>query len=428
MTRTPPLPARFGPQHLRMAVNDKMAGQSTIVGVVGPIRMPPRDALVAALLKIAELGPGARAGLRFDRPGSGWVYDPATLAAWCDSLITVVDSLVGDDAVTAAVRYGGSIDDSRPLRFLIAGDYLIQLYEHSLGDSTLLLGLLGTVVSVAGGDPLPGWLSVPSAAHPITAALWHTFGRHPRQVSALLAARSEDAPPPRAAAPRQRAWTPSPAIAYVAIPALSMRTIRDWCRRAGNGPTTTAVMLVLLRRALRQEGLPAAATCTVVYDVRRYLPDGLSTVQNLITGIPLSVADPDDPWQVAAGIRGTVESGRPLAALAAGAAKRMVRPAARAAPTSVSTEPSAELVLSNMGVSRVLQRLPWIDPGGDRHAVFGVQPVGPAQFSVLMLLIDGVAHLTASFHDNVLDPAAVDRALRLVAARPESLLGEALAR
>lgn len=426
MTRPQPDPLRPGPQHLRMAVNDRMAGQSTIVGVVGPIRMPSRQALVAALLSVAEVGPGARAGLQFDRPGPGWVYDREALASWCDSLITVVDPIVGDDVMAAAAHYGESVDDSRPLRFLVAGDYLIQLYEHSLGDSLLLLGLLGAVVSGAGGDPLPDWVSVPSAAHPITAALWHTFVRHPRQVSALLAARSAGKPAAQAAFTAQRPWRPSPAIAHVAIPAASMRSIRNWCRRAG-GPTTTAVMLVLLRRALQAEGIPVTGTYTVVCDVRRYLPDGVSTVQNLITGIPLTTADPDDPWQVAEGIRGIVESGRPLAALAAGAAKRLLHPAAPPAPTAVSADPAAELVLSNMGASRVLQRLPWIDPAGERHAVFGVRPVGPAQFSVLMLLVNGVAHLTASFHDNVLDPAAVDRALRLLATQPDALLGNALA-
>ncbi|MCI4658139.1 hypothetical protein [Cryobacterium zhongshanensis] len=430
-------PAPAGPVlRLPMAIGDRMGRGGMIACAFGPLDLPDRTAIVDALVRISTASPESRAGLAFAATGSGWIHDPAGLAAHCAGAVSVVDPLDPDDLAGDLCRRALDIDADRPLHYQLAGDYLLQFFDHSVGDSVLLLSLPAAILGVAAGGPLPEWLGERTARHPLADAVRHTFLRHPGQFLAAVNARQDpraelDAraeavglPDPVRPRPREtRPWRPEPAFSAVTITKDSAKLIRSWSRKHAGGASFTAVLTMMLRRALERSGVPVAPASTLVYDLRRYLPPGSTVFGNFITGIPLRVANPDDPEQLDARIQETVASARPLAALLAGAAKHRLRPAPVPVPDRVPVDPVATLVLSNAGVSRSLQQLPWTrTEGTPHHAIFGVRTVGAEQLSVLLTILDGDVHITATFHGNVFDPAAVAGALRLMAAEPETLL------
>jgi hypothetical protein len=419
-----------------MATGDRMGRGGFIASAFGPLVMPSRRAIVDALIRMAEAGPAARVGLSFHPRGAGWSWDPARLAETCEASVTIVPPIEPAAVGDALCGYTRHLDTTRPLQYLIAGDYLIQLFDHSIGDSAILLGLPAAILGVAAGGELPEWITAPEDRRPLRLAIEHTFARHPGRIPAMLAARREPgtearigtARPARPRRPGTLAratepWQPQLEFAYAMGSRESAREIRAWSREHHSGASFTAMMMVLLRRSLETHGIPVAPTSTLVYDLRRYLPPGATTLGNFITGIPLLVEDPDDPEQLEHRIRQTVNTARPLAALAAGTFKYragLVRPWVRGPSAG---DPVAQLVLSNVGVSRTLQMMPWDRAAGTPlQAVFGVRSVGAEQVSVLMSLLDADLHVTATFHGNVFEPEVVRDALRQFAEHPETLL------
>jgi len=410
---------------LPMAIGDRMGRGGVIACAFGPLALPDRTAIVDALIRIATARPDARAGLAFSETGSGWIHDPAGLAAHCDAAVSVGEPLDPADLAGDLCRRAVAIDGNRPLHYQLAGDYLLQFFDHSVGDSMLLLSLPATILGVAAGGPLPDWLSEPTASHPLAGAVRHTFLRHPRRFVAALNARKDPGLPGHVGTrpTATRPWHPEPAFTAVIATKETAKLIRSWSRTHAGGASFTAVLTMRLRRPLERNGVPVAAASTLIYDLRRYLPPQSTVFGNFITGIPLRVPNPLDPEQLDARIKETVDSARPLATLLAGAAKHGLRPGPLPEPDSVPVDPVATLVVSNVGVSRSLQLLPWARTAGTpSRAIFGVRTVGAEQVSVLLSILDGDVHFTATFHSNVFDPAAVAGALRLIADEPESLL------
>ena len=90
-------------------------------------------------------------------------------------------------------------------------------------------------------------------------------------------------------------------------------------------------------------------------------------------------------------------------------------------PDSAPTEPRVELIYSDLGRPPGFSDLPWTHP--EIKAMTGLlDPAGPEAITVMCGVVDGQRTYSASFHDNVFDPAVVRSALRMAAEDPMSLL------
>jgi hypothetical protein len=411
-----------------MSATDRLCRIGSVISRLGPLTLPPRSAIVDALYRIASIGPDIRIGLVPAPDGRSWRYDPVGLRARCEQMVVEVpDDSDVDHAIAGVIA---TVDPMNPVRIVIAGQYLLHVYDHSLVDGRFTLGLPGAVLTVAAGGEVPEWLAAPTLRRPVVAAVVDTFVRHPRNLLAFLGARRrtraaqslglEEDPVFEAEAPRVP-WTPDTTVVWEAGVPAGFRDTRAWIRATDPRLSFGAVLLVMLRAALRAEGIVVGPDADMVYDVRRFLPEGGQTNGNLITGIPIAGAE--DVEAVEDELTRTLEVGRPVAALAAGVFKESIRPrgVGPSIPADAPLYPRARISLSNIGISRPLQNLPWAD--APVHSVtYAMHPVGPEMLSVQAVVIDRALQLTVSFNGNVFRREAVERAVHRVLHEPADVL------
>lgn len=189
--------------------------------------------------------------------------------------------------------------------------------------------------------------------------------------------------------------------------------------KSEKGPNRYAVQIWLTLRALRAVGLKVSRDVNVVVDLRRYLGwrfiDG-----NFLAGVPMRMGPEMTPDQVAQTMKASVHSGRPLATQLL-SSLRCGR--ATTAPVN-SMDPNDALRVTFSGLaSPEYDDLQFLS-GSQRVVAGSVEPDGPLGLTFLMTQMSSVTWINASFHDNVIDAATVERALRLVASDPVGLLCE----
>ncbi|PRY70411.1 hypothetical protein B0I08_101546 [Glaciihabitans tibetensis] len=412
---------------IRMTLRDRLMRGEAVVGIVGPLKVPERAAVVRALHTLALCGPQTRIGLGFDLDGKSWRYDPAVLAQWCEDIVITLPAVTAESVVTVANRQAWLLDAEHPLRFALAGDYVIQVNDHALGDGVLFVDRLSSVIRMAGGTTeLPSWATTIPGKFPLRSAVVSTFVRRRGAVRALVADRRKQHGRSDEAASRETLlWRPDVAVLDATIPAAQMASIKKWSREIDPALSISSALIVLLRRSLQEAGVPLQHDTTVIYNLRRYLPNTEWVVDgNFIAGLPVRVKSPDDVRSVGAGMLGQIESARPLAALVIGVVRAAIFGVPLTLWREVTAHPRMELVFNNLGRASPLEILPWSAPPGGRTCVIVTRPGGPEEAVALVALIEGELHVTVTFHGNVFDADRVSNALRLLAADP---LGERVA-
>lgn len=452
MTVTQPRPHDVpeAPRQLRMPPLDRLAASWHVLSRLGPLELPTRDALVAALRRVASVGPDARVGLLPGRPGH-WTWDATRLDAAVQRMVVVDETgeLGRLDASAALSALADRVDRSLPVQFVLSGQHLLAVYDHAVVDARFTAALPGALIDLAAGSAMPEWITAVGARRPLVSALVATFVRHPRRVLDLVASRGTSrggalTPASRAearhdahvdaarSAPSPSAGGPAPhrvAVVRAEGTAEAYRALRRRLREVDPAPSFAAAVLVMLRRALLDEGVDLDPLSDVVYDVRQWLDGDDQVPGNFVTALPIGGGL--DALAVERALRATVSSGRPLAALAIGAARETLRPR-RSAPATASGGPGpsaarpgsvpARVSLSSVGVVRSIQRLPWVRDGRPAEAAYAVDPVGPGAVSVQLLIVDGVVQVTVALGAGAPSPEVVERAARRVLTEPVALL------
>ncbi|MCU1404344.1 MAG: hypothetical protein JWQ43_647 [Glaciihabitans sp.] len=402
-------------RRLPMNTRDRMLRGEVVTAIIGPIVVPSRDQVVQALLTIARHGHHTRIPLGFHVDAKNWVVDDDELKSWCEGMVVTIAPATAETINSIALRQAWLVDAERPLRFVLAGDYVIQVNDHALGDGVMLMDRLTTVLRVAaGGQDLPPWVTTVPAHRPIQLALRHTFLHTKSAIRRLLADRRADrsSRESRDIGP-VRPWRPELAVATATAPVASLKQIQSWIRSTDRSLTVAAALLVVLRRALESSGMELQNKTEVIYNLRRYLPPEVSLVDsNFIAGLPVQVSDPNDVKQVDEAMRRQFDSGRPLAVLLLGVIQHVIFGNQFKMPTEVGQSPRASMVFNNMGVSRSLQQLPWTAPVEGRSCNFVVRADGPEDITLIIVIVAGAIHLTAAFNSNVFDEARLSLALQ----------------
>jgi len=410
---------------LPMNTRDRLLRGEIVIAILGPLKLPERESFVRALRTIASAGPHTRVGLGFHADGRNWVFDRSQLDQWCDDLVLTVRTATAETVHAVAMQQTWLVDAEHPLRFVLAGDYIIQVNDHSIGDGATLLDRLSTVVKLAcGDDDIPAWVTNPPRTLPLVRALENSFVRNRGGVRALLANRKADRAQPRVRDTGELIpWRPELAASVAASPPSALKSIQRWIRETDRSVTVAGALVVLLRRAFETSGMEVQRDTTMVYNLRRYLPeDGGALTGNLISGLPLRVDDGNNPKQVSDAIARQLDSGRPLVALVIGVVRRAIFGGDFVLAGQVHAVPRVQLVFNNMGVARALQQLPWTTAVDERTVSFVVRPDEPEDITVIVAIVGGVIHLTASFHANVFSEAAVTEVLQRALDNPLALL------
>lgn len=413
-------------EKIRITLRDQLLRGDPVVGVLGPMKVPEREAVVRAVRVLAAAGPHTRVALGFDPDSKHWNIDPDRLDEWCDEIVVSIPALTAEEVVSVGNRQAWLLDATHPLRIVLAGDYVVQVNDHALGDGVLFVDRLAAIISMAAGSAVPTWVADVPVAQPLRRAVRHTLLRR-GAVSSLAAERRDDRAVARAHTNdgvdggEQHEWRPELAVVATSVPTERMIELKAATR--GTNATLSAALIVLLRKALLDEGIALQRDPMVIYNLRRYLPSDASVVSgNFVSGLPVRASDPADPVSLSAAMQAQLESARPLAALVVGVVKASLVGVPGRLWRAVGEHPAANLVFNNLGRAVPFDALPWTTEPDRRTCAIITRPGGPEDVTILLAMVAGTLHVTASFHSNVLDEGAVTRALDRFCENPTALL------
>lgn len=411
----------------RMCWRDDIVRGQPVMGVFGPLAGLDTASLASGVRTLAERRPSSR--MAWSYVGHHWIRHEADLDRRCDAIVHAAEPPTRQALLPTALAFVPTVSPRRPIRLILAGPYLIQVADHALGDADSIIKRVSTIASLALGEQDIAWFRTARTPFPLTRALFETFVRNPHTTLRMLEARraanrAYQRPSGQTAPGRTHPWTPQRSMVHAASPRPVQKRMRQWMRDAGTMTTLASTYAVLMYRAFVAAGIDTRSEETVLVDLRRYLPRGSGEVQgNFLTGIVLPDLDTADPDSAGRFLHQVLSTGRPLASLAAGELIYRRRTGPVNHPTTAPSRPHANLVFSNIGLSRGLQSLPWTGPPEDRICALMGDPLRPEQVTIQLAILHGVVHMTASFHDNVFDRTAVEQAVQTVADDPFPLLG-----
>lgn len=387
---------------------DQLLAGRRFVAAFGELDMPDPSVVVDALEAIGQAGAHTRVGLR-PQPGRRlWRCD-----GWPVRVSQLPDPVAGG-SVSAMLEYVRRRHDQRaPLEVFVSPRYLLVDIDHGLGDGRFAVDLTSTLFAKIEGAVTP-WMASPDTAAALPRALFHTFARHPSRVRRVLnyatGVRSARSTNPVSASNEQVTWRSSLAVAVAEVGADVEAAVDGWRRSHAPRTGSAAVWLYVVRQALRAAGLPMSDVVMFAFDCRRYLPSGCTVNGNFIIGLGLSMAAEETAAQFGDRLRQLIDSGVPLAGMAAVSMRSFAR--ARRPRELSSTRLAgapAEVMYTDMGHIAALEKAPWRDV--NMCVVAGLlDPASPTSVTVLNSRVGNTRSVAISYHDNVFDREALNRA------------------
>ncbi|SNQ49239.1 conserved hypothetical protein [Frankia canadensis] len=424
------IPARPG----RLVVpRDRVWRRTQIVGVLGPLDVPSPPRLRDALYRLAAIAPGRPPLCTLDRAGTRWRPVPGPrLAEHLDRVVRPLDPDVGgaDDVLALVERGLRTPPADLPLRISVGGEHVLVEMSHLVGDGRHLdlywSELLGRALD--GGVPTLAAHAGPRLALPRAFAA--TFARHPGRLAAIargagaaagdtpLTERGGGAGPDGGADPAFVARHTGPEL---------LRAVRDARGGRDTGRSVAGILFAAAWSAVARAGLPAPAPgLWVLFDGRRFLPVPAGGVGNFVAGVYLEPADPRDPVAISTAMRAVIDSGRPVATMAAAAAKQLAPPIPLPrrgrGPAAPPSRPAPTLAVNFLPRLPGFTGLPWRASPGERTLALASTPGGPGGITVTMAELDGCLHVSITFDGALFERKAVRAMAELLCADPLGLV------
>lgn len=380
--------------------------------LIGPFAMPSLRAVREAVTALTDRYPESRLNWCLDTTRRRWqatrtAESIVTEAGWCDELSVgdTLDAIVRDNSL------------GPPLSLIRFPNYLGIKMSHGIGDGRIFNTILAAVAHTAMTSEIRPWPAQLAGRSPLAVATCQTFGRHPSLIRAAVADRFPKERTQHAAS--SRPWSPSRRTIAIPIKHSEFDAMNSISGKSEKGPNRYAVQIGLMLRALTAVGLKVSRDVNVVVDLRRYLGwrfiDG-----NFLAGVPMTMGPETTPEQISETMRASVHSARPLATQLLSSLRN--GRASTAPVNSMDLNAAIRVTFSGLA-SPEYDNLPFLS--GSQMVVAGsVEPDGPLGLTFLMTQMSSVTWINASFHDNVIDAATVERAIRLVASDPVELLCE----
>ncbi|SHV61045.1 Uncharacterised protein [Mycobacteroides abscessus subsp. abscessus] len=377
--------------------------------------MPSVDALRGAVAQLAEDAPHSRFTWSLDPGKRFWQNDRTA-----ESVVVERDWPEDSDFGSRLRSIAEDPSITGPLNLIRYPNHIGLKMCHAVGDGRMFIAafcapmyaaLLGTAVE---------WPIEPSPRFPLMKALLRTFGRHPSAIRDAFADRPQFAE--EAHGGEERPWQPSQITKEGVLGEPQLHEIYAWRSRHAPGASVYAIQIALILSAMKESGLRLSADVRMIADLRRYL-GWKSMSGNFVAGVPMAI-DPQMPaTQVSSLIKATNTSARPLAGYANVAAHRL-RGVTGDRPSTVVADALPRISFSSVGKPPALDGLPFL-PGRPVDFTGSVVPDGPLGITVLLAETSRSMNIAITFHDNVVDPGVIERALRIIEAGPVALLERA---
>ncbi|MBJ7288654.1 hypothetical protein [Williamsia sp.] len=406
----------------RPSALDRALADSRNIAVFGPLPGLDRDLLTVRLRSVAasvprlRLDPFAPDGVWTRRTDTLHVEEIASPRSPTDVSQTPGDRL---GVIATHVRQ----QHPSPLRVAVCDDHLVVDHSHGLGDGRFAPTLQAVLLD-SGSTASHAALAHDAPAGSVRRALGDQILRHPRRLAEVRRLRADNArtdtvTEPAVVDPR-RVRTVSVTLPPDGVAALRERVAA--MDGASDASATVAMWVTVLQRA----GVATDDVVQVLVDCRRYLRRGDAGMGNLAIALPIRMPSPVTPASVRQRVRAATGSAWPLAVLGVSAARARLRPGTAGhggeSATAVRTSSRIRLSISDIG------RIPLFDgvisPSASQPPQLGagIDPDGPEALTLLVSEIAGARTLSATFHADVLAPAAVHSALVDICRDPVAVL------
>lgn len=370
---------------------------------------------MSALSTIVAAGAQTRVGRNPQAGKPMWAYDPATMPP-----VGLLPNEIASSGYAAILQYVRRRPGPRaPVEFHISPRQLTFDADHGLGDGRFVVDLISAILAVARGDQTPSWVVDDDTRLALPRALMRTFLLHPsrarracKHATALRAAHAlEVGDGVSRESSESVAWSPSFAVAIAHLDANARSAVDQWRRTNTGKAGSAAVWLYIVRQALHAAGLPMRDDVMVAFDCRRYLPPNASANGNFGSGTDLCLSVTDSLSSAVSRLRGCTSSAVHLASMAVLTVGTLLpgRAAHPPPPSVCPVGPRARLVYSDMGRITPFEDLPWRGQGARDHTAL-LDPGGPDGITVYNTRIGNTRNISISYHDNVFDRCAVQRA------------------
>ncbi|CAA0133003.1 Uncharacterised protein [Mycolicibacterium vanbaalenii] len=409
-------PRRRQPDTVRVATLDVAHSHRRSAVIVGPVRLPPTDELIARFTAMATVGPVTRVGLQPSTTSTRWRYSPDTVG---DAVGTAVRE-PASDPVTLLTALRQQPGDG--IRVLAAGDHLAIDFSHGLGEVPLLDMLIAVLLgSVDPADP-DVWADYRHRIAPLPEAALRAIGLGPQRLWPLWRQyrRGAAAIPAGSATAGSDTSPPRPATHVGRIPADTVAELRRLRDSALPGVSMFALYTFALYQAFDDAGFDVDPTVTVPFDVRPYLPSGHSTLATFSAGLEFTLDRREGPRALHAEMTAAQRMARPVANLVVSTLKARAAIRAGHHRSQVPARPRLRLLHSNIGD---VPRTGWsFSELAAARILVASDPADPSGMTVTTSSTAGALWLTAAYHDSLFDSRRVGAALDSVAEQVHSLI------
>jgi hypothetical protein len=312
-------------------------------------------------------------------------------------------------------------DSRRPTEVLLYDNYLAVEYPHAVGDGHYGLNLVAALTNSSSG-PLPPDLS----RHAVWRAIWDHFRSNPGRLIQLISIRktqrrNSSAPARPSPSGSTEGWRATRRVSVGHLDHTRFTELQDWVVEHAPGSTRVAVMSALWLAALRSQHVKVDERVVVLINCRRYLqPEQQMCLGNFAIGVPLQIGSLE-PAAITALLRAVIESGWPLAVIAMGEVRSLLRRSAPHAHGRSATMPDLiRLSVSDMG-KLPFDHLPWVS-GRPRQATALLELNGPDAMTLLLSQVGRERSASVTYCTAAVPQATIDAAMEQMCTDPVGLL------
>lgn len=397
---------------------------SQMVTAIGPIALP--DDLDNFVADIVNTGFNGRLATIPSTTSLRWRRSDSVAQPVIRYPATDRDGL--DEVVT---RFARETLGRGPFLAATAGDYLLLSINHGWGDARLAIRLNELFTR--------GEVEVAPTARklPLATAVTQFFGKNREMFKQVVKSRlpgaasaAPEIPVVSAEPTGQQLWSRSPRMVSASVDVSVIDDIRRRRKTSGSKASVSSFLFAAAMRELQQAGIARHPGVNILFDCRRYLDgvtDPLEVNANFVSAVEFPFPDVPTPEDVHANIRAAADSGRPLLSATMTSAivgARVARHQAPSVAVAVEVPARARLGYSDPGLVPFPESV-WTGDVSQRFFNTLSEPAEPDGLMITFLQAGGGLHVTASFHDNVFDAAAMREAVERVARNPlpEEALG-----
>ena len=395
-------------QKISIPVRDRVLAGNSMSFAVGPLVSLSRQKVVDAVYAVALEGKQHRVGLMYGEDAKSLLWDERLLRQIAEDMVEEVAPLSQEEIAQLCVKEANR-KGSTPLRFVVSGDYIIEVIDHIVFDATETFQVFKSVIQK---------LQEPAAAlderklepNPIWSAFWNTFRMDRQKLRAALSARKASLYP-SAPAGQIREIERKDGLVLSVMSVENAREVQKSARSSGG--SLNSVLLAALVNRISAEGIPFSAVRTT-HNLRQWLPNNAAAAGNFIAAQHVNGST---SAEIAKQIELSKTTAAPLLAGTLGAVRNIISGTKNDISPKAIYDGRMQLTFSGLGVVRTLETLPW--KSKEEHFYVGFTKPGPGgELTINAVKMKNKVYISGSYNAAAYPPLLMQQIFDDVAAEP----------